>query len=187
MKIVLRSKRRQSRCGLDRFLPSPAALILILGLFSALLVPMNYAQEAKKRPVADAHPFKVEETASRYSGVSFNPGNRRDPFLNPLQSKKDATKHVEEDEEVSRGAPPPGMGGTLITQATLQGISVNGNGKMAVLRGADSRAYFVKEGDRLFDGYLKTIDDDSITLVRVTRMKSGKVLTQDAIKRLRTP
>jgi hypothetical protein len=58
---------------------------------------------------------------------------------------------------------------------------------MAIVRGADTRAYFLKEGDRLFDGYLKTIGIDSITLVRETKMRSGKTLTQNVTKRLRTP
>jgi hypothetical protein len=88
---------------------------------------------------------------------------------------------------LSRGLPPPGIAGTYIEQAVLQGISLRGTGRLAVVRGADNRAYFLREGDRLFDGYLKTIDVDSITLVRETRLRSGKILTQDVTKRLRTP
>ncbi len=59
--------------------------------------------------------------------------------------------------------------------------------KVAVVRGSDSRAYFLKVGDKLFDGYLKDIQNDSITLVRETKLRSGKTLTQDVTKRLRTP
>jgi hypothetical protein len=145
------------------------------------------AQEAKQRPAGNApRPQKTMESSTQNAGVSFNPSNRRDPFLNPLQySKKNAKQN--EDEEESRGTPPPGIGGTLISQAALQGISIRRTGKLAVIRGADGRSYFLKEGDRLFDGHLKTIEVDSITLVRETRMKSGKLLTQDVIKRLRTP
>ena len=93
----------------------------------------------------------------------------------------------QEDEELTRGLPPPGIAGTYIAQATLQGITVRDGGKVAVVRGADSRAYFIRVGDRLFDGYLKEIQNDFITLVRETKMKSGKTLTQDVTKRLRTP
>ena len=95
-------------------------------------------------------------------------------------------KSEKPDEEVSRGIPPPGIAGTYIAQAVLQGTAVRDNGRVAIVRGADNRAYFLKEGDKLFDGYLRTIDLDSITLVRETKLKSGKTLTKDVIKRLRT-
>jgi hypothetical protein len=127
---------------------------------------------------------KPAETPIKYSGARYQSGNRRDPFLNPLFLKKKATQ--QDDEEVSRGLPPPGIAGTYIAQATLQGITLRDNGKVAVVRGADSRAYFIRVGDRLFDGFVKTIQNDSITFVRETKLKSGKTLTQDVTKRLRT-
>ena len=127
---------------------------------------------------------KAVESPIHFTGVRYNSGNRRDPFLNPLLIKKEQ-KPV--DEELTRGLPPPGIAGTYIAQAVLQGISVRADRRIAVVRGADTRAYFLKEGDRLFDGYLKSIELDSITLVRETKMRSGKTITQDVIKRLRTP
>jgi hypothetical protein len=158
----------------------------LASIFSTLLFSPAAAQDAKQNLGMNANQApKIVETQFHYSGASFKPSSRRDPFLNPLLYKKNAKQNV--DEEESRGTPPPGIGGTLITQAALQGISIRDTGKVAVVRGADARAYFLREGDRLFDGYLKSIENDSITLVRETRMKSGKILTQDVIKRLRTP
>jgi hypothetical protein len=128
---------------------------------------------------------KPLESPMKYSSVLYKSGNRRDPFINPLLVKKKG-KPVE-DEEISRGLPPPGIAGTYIAQAVLQGIAIRDSGKVAVFRGADSRAYFLRKGDKLFDGYVKDIFDDSVTLVRETRLRSGKTLTQDVTKRLRTP
>lgn len=127
---------------------------------------------------------KPAETPIKYSGARYQSGNRRDPFLNPLFLKKKVKQ--QEDEEVTRGLPPPGIAGTYIAQATLQGITLRDSGTVAVVRGADSRAYFIRVGDRLFDGYVKAIQNDSITFVRETNLKSGKTLTQDVTKRLRT-
>ena len=144
------------------------------------------AQEARQNVVRTANQApQIVETQIQYSGASYKPQNSRDPFLNPLLYKKTAKQNV--DEEEIRGTPPPGIGGTLIAQAALQGVSIRDNRRVAVVRGADDRAYFLREGDRLFDGYLKSIETDSITLVRETKMKSGKIITQDVIKRLRTP
>jgi hypothetical protein len=139
------------------------------------------AQKAK--PVVRDMGRVNKEAETPLKRVFYSSGNHRDPFLNPLVISK---KKEKQDEEVSRGLPPPGIAGTYIAQAVLQGTAVRDNGRVAVVRGADNRAYFLKEGDKLFDGYLKTIDLDCITLVRETKLKSGKTLTQDVIKRLRT-
>lgn len=159
-----------------RFCKALVQLILPLLFSNALL-----AQKTKPAaPNVDSITKKAEAAPSRQ--VLYNSGNHRDPFLNPLLLKKTG----KQDEEVSRGLPPPGIAGTNISQAVLQGTAVRDDGRVAIVRGADNRAYFLKEGDRLFDGYLKSIDFNFITLVRETKLKSGKTLTQDVIKRLRT-
>jgi hypothetical protein len=158
---------------------------LLVSLFSTMFWGSAAAQNAKPNLVPKAkQPPQTAEPAAPNSLAAYKLSNRRDPFFNPLLVKKNAKN---EDEEVSRGTPPPGIGGTYIAQAGLLGISMRDNTKTAVVRGADARAYFLKEGDRLFDGYLKSIEDDSITLVRETKMRSGKILTQEVVKRLKTP
>jgi hypothetical protein len=117
-----------------------------------------------------------------FASIAFDPSDLRDPFLNPLLKEKEKG-----DREVDRGLPPPGIAGTYIAEAVLKGISIMGNDRLAIVKGNGNRAYFLREGDRLFDGYLKTIHRDSITLVRETKMRSGKIITQDVTKKLRTP
>lgn len=159
----------------------------LLGMI--LLMMLNYpliAQDAKNNAPVNAGPTKkAAEIPAKYSRVHYQAESRRDPFLNPLLLKKKSKQ--QDDEEVARGLPPPGIAGTYIAQAMIQGITSRNNGNVAVLRGADTRAYFIREGDRLFDGYVKEIQNDSITFVRETKLKSGKTLTQDVTKRLRTP
>jgi len=75
----------------------------------------------------------------------------------------------------------------FIAEVALLGVSSREDGRTAVFRGPDRRAYFLQQGDKLFDGYLKEIGPDFVLLIRETRLKSGKVLTQDVQKRLRTP
>jgi hypothetical protein len=150
-----------------------------------LFFPLISMAADKSKPAASASQAKQPvESPIKYSTVSYKSGNRRDPFSNPLLVKK--KEGHSEDDEMFRGVPPPGIAGTYIAQATLQGIAIRDNAKVAVFRGADSRAYFLRKGDKLFDGYLKEISDDSVTLVRETKFRSGKTLTQDVTKRLRT-
>lgn len=156
-------------------------------LLTALAVAFNLlpAQTPIKQNVGAyaVRTRKATESPVKYTGVLYKSGNHRDPFLNPQLYKKD----LRPDEEIVRGTPPPGISGTYISQAALQGIAVREQERVAIVRGADRRAYFIREGDKLFDGYVKLIDSDSVTLVRETRMTSGKTLTQDVVKRLRTP
>ena len=160
---------------------------LLLALLPMLLYyPMTATGANNNSPASSiAQTKKPLESPIRYANVAYRSENRRDPFINPLLVKK-KDKPLD-DEEISRGLPPPGIAGTYIAQATLQGIATRDTGKIAVFRGADSRAYFLRKGDKLFDGYLKDIHDDSVTLVRETKLRSGKILTQDVTKRLRTP
>jgi len=135
----------------------------------------------------DTRIAKPAESPFHYTGVMYVSGNKPDPFLHPQHYKKTGQPAKIEDEEISRGIPPPGIAGTLIAQAKLEGISVNADRRIAIVRGAENRAYFLKEGDRLFDGYLKSVLEDSIILIRETKMRSGKITTQEITKRLRTP
>jgi hypothetical protein len=158
------------------------AWMLLPMLFSCPLI----AWEANPKVPVEANMVKrAVESPIRSAGIAYQSQSRRDPFLNPLLLKKKSNQ--QEDEEISRGVPPPGIAGTYIAQAALQGIASRDNVRVAVVRGSDSRAYFLKVGDKLFDGYLKDIQNDSITLVRETKLRSGKTLTQDVTKRLRTP
>ncbi len=164
------------------------AVIRSVGVF-LLVAPIFFsnplfAQNIRQSLGADAgQTRKAVESPIRYAGVLYKSGNHRDPFLNPLLFKKEAKA----DEELVRGLPPPGIAGTYIAQATLQGIAFRDDEQVAIVRGADNRAYFIRAGDKFFDGYVKSIQTDLITLVRETRMKSGKTFTQDVVKRLRTP
>ncbi len=151
---------------------------------AALLVPAAAGAQTqdKKAPKAmKAGP--VAEIAPGLAGIRYEPGNRPDPFLNPLSLRKNV---VDPDSELPRGTPPAGIAGMSTKDVQLLGMSVSPDGKTAVFQGTDKRVYFLREGDRLFDGYLKSIALSSVLLIRETKLRSGKVLTQEITKRLRT-
>ena len=139
------------------------------------------SSEGKTAPAVESARPAVE-SPTVYRGARYEPSNRRDPFLNPLLFKK----KEDVDEEVQRGNPPPGIAGMKINDVELLGFSIGPEGKTAVFKGTDKRVYFLHEGDRMFDGYVKVINLDSVQLIHETKMQSGKVLTQDVTKRLRT-
>jgi hypothetical protein len=122
------------------------------------------------------------------SGIKYTNSNRRDPFLNPILLKKENDqKNRFEEEEVGRGSAPPGIAGMFMNQVQLLGISTSTEKRTAVFRGSDKRAYFLQEGDKVYDGFVKKIGTDDVLMIRETQYKSGKTLTQEVTKRLRTP
>jgi len=155
-------------------------LVLFFQCLAMLPVPVLLAQSPK--PAADAS--KKAEAPVQYSSVIYQPDSRRDPFLNPtLSGKKDENP----DEEEPKGPPPPGISGMLITQVRLLGTSFGDDSPVAVFQGPDKRAYFLQERDRLFDGYVKQVGTDFVLMVRETKLRSGKIVTQEVTKQLRTP
>jgi hypothetical protein len=127
--------------------------------------------------------LKSSAEALPSSGVRYDSAGRRDPFLNVALLKRTER----DDEEESRGQAPPGISGMYIAQVKLTGISDRQGARTAVFEGTDKRAYFLQAGDKLFDGFLKGIERDSVSLLRQTKLKSGKIISQEVTKRLRQP
>jgi hypothetical protein len=174
----IRNRRKSITTGK---LPFAIMGLVAMAMFST--APIVAQQQGGTAASGMEKSIPPKDTVKNFARVSFNPSNMRDPFLNPLLKKKE----VEGDREIDRGLPPHGIAGTFIAEAELKGISIRSNSRLAIVKGSGNRAYFLREGDRLFDGYLKTIHRDSITLVRETKMRSGKVMAQEVTKKLRTP
>ena len=151
-------------------------------LLSAAVILPALAQEEKNAGIPEGP--AVVDTITRPAPVLYESGKLRDPFLHIAPPKTSAGKV--EDEEAPRGAPPPGIEGTYIDDAGFEGILIRSSDiHIAIVRSSDNRAYFLREGDRLFDGYIKTIENDSVVFIRETLMMSGKLLTEEVTKRLR--
>jgi hypothetical protein len=153
-----------------------------LGWMALLLPSAAGGQASAKKPGSLEKVMPGVEAATAPGGNRYESGNRPDPFLNPLIQKKAA---AESDEELPREGQVPGIAGMNANEVALLGISVSPSGKTAVFRGTDKRVYFLREGDRLIDGYIKTISNDAVLVIRETKLRSGKVSTQEINKRLR--
>jgi hypothetical protein len=157
---------------------------LILAGLLPLLSPSLLAQKKAGNIQDPGMALKQVEASTATSTLHYHSGNRRDPFLNPILTSKRAVS--DPNAEAPRGPRPPGIAGMFIGQVRLMGIAFNEN-TTAVFEGTDKRAYFLQEKDKLYDGYIKKIAVDSVVLIRETKLMSGKVVTQEVVKRLRTP
>jgi len=157
--------------------------LFIFGGAVLFLPSAGIGQTAAKKAGSRQDAKPVLESSKEYAAVTYNSYNRRDPFLNPLL----LMKNEDTDGEAPRGSPPPGIAGMFIDQVELVGVSSSPEGILAVFRGTDKHVYFLHEGDRMFDGYIKSVALDAVQLIRETKMRSGKLITQQVTKRLRTP
>ena len=171
-----KDERRSIRC----FHSLPQTVLSFLLLF-LLVLPATVDAEA----VSGGSDEVVIEALTTSPPVFYEPNNKKDPFLN-LVSVISMPFRVKPDAEIPRGTPPPGIAGTSIDRAGLEGIVFRGNNqRTAIILDANNRAHFLGEGDRLFDGYVKAIEIGSVVFIRETFMRSGRILTQEVTKQLR--
>jgi Tfp pilus assembly protein PilP len=125
------------------------------------------AVEDKKNPVdpkKDAH-----KTISMAGG-------RRDPFLSPVVS------HAMGGSGCSTGKRC-----LAVDQIALTGIVKSDAGMIAVVINAMNKAYFLRENDPVFNGYVVKITGDSIVFKETMQDKLGKSFTREVTKKISTP
>ena len=89
------------------------------------------------------------------NGFIYNGTGRRDPFVS-------LAKPVATD-DTARGPKPPGIQGFLLQETSLKGVVKNIDGWIAVLEGPDKKGYFVRVGQRLYDGVITAVDAAGLT------------------------
>lgn len=98
---------------------------------------------------------------------------KRDPFVALVNSSKGPGEHL-----------PPGKAGLVIGTLTVQGTVQGSNGMIAVIANPDQRVYFVREGDRLYDGEVQKISLDAVTFEQNTKDAFGKPIERTVVKRI---
>jgi Tfp pilus assembly protein PilP len=121
---------------------------------------------------AAAKPAKppVEKPASEKQAV------RRDPF-DTLLTKATATNAPPENL-------PPGKAGLIIETLRIGGIVHSPNGMIAIVSNSQQRVYFLREGDKLYDGSVEKISLDGISFKEIGKDAFGKPLERVVTKRL---
>jgi hypothetical protein len=119
-----------------------------------------------RQGVPTLKPIAVRETIAR-----------RDPFA-PLLGKETSG---------GGGSPsnlPPGKPGLLISGLRIDGIVSGPNGMIAIVSTAQERVYFLREGDRLYDGQVEHITMDGISFHQSGKDPFGNSVEREVAKRL---
>lgn len=121
---------------------------------------------APTAPEASAAPPATNSTATALVG-------KRDPFVALVNTSKGGGERL-----------PPGKAGLVIGTLTVQGTVQGSNGPIAVIANPDQRVYFVREGDRLYDGEVEKINLDGVTFQQNTKDAFGKPIERTVVKRI---
>ncbi len=100
----------------------------------------------------------------------------RDPFLSPVVRLGSAGSGCS-----------TGKRCLAIDQIALKGVVRSETGMIAVVVNSMSKAYFLRENDPVFNGYVTKITPDSIVFKETFHDKVGKPLTRDVTKTINRP
>ena len=101
---------------------------------------------------------------------------RRDPFES-LTSRQEA-------EAAKNKNLPPGKAGLQVGSLRLDGIVRSPNGMIAVVSNPQARTYFLREGDKLYDGSVEKIGMDAVSFHELGKDAFGKPVERQVNKRL---
>ncbi len=116
---------------------------------------------ADKKPATAAEPVKIA---------------RRDPFESLVARQQAAAKGI--------ANLPPGKAGLQVSTLRVDGIVKATNGMIAVVSNPQSRTYFLREGDRLYDGAVEKISMDGVTFHEEGKDAFGKPVERQVNKRI---
>jgi len=125
----------------------------------------------KKRHVAAAKAAPDAGAAAATPVIAES--GKRDPFA-PLVN-----------EHKTGGPPlPPGKAGLVVATVHVDGTVSSPNGMLAVVSNPDQRVYFLREGDKLYDGDVEKIGLDGVTFKENSRDAFGKQVEKTVTKRI---
>jgi len=130
-------------------------------------------------PAAEAAPNSDAAEAAKSGdkqGGKWSMNGKRDPFVSPV---------------VSQGASGSGCSTGKkcleIGAINLRGVVRSENGFIAVVTNSMNKAYFLRENDPVFNGYVVKITGDSIVFEETLQDRLGKTFTREVVKKITTP
>ena len=139
---------------------------------AVVVVVPKPVKSAKKAP---STPVQVGDKAAPEKERKFAMTGKRDPFLSPVVS------------HVGSSSCNTGKKCLEIGQINLRGVVRSDTGMIAVVTNSLNKAYFLRENDPVFNGYVERITADSITFKETLQDKLGKPFTRDVVKKILTP
>jgi len=107
--------------------------------------------------------------------TKYAANGRRDPFISPVVSHAGGSGCSTGKKCLEIGA------------INLRGVVHSDGGFIAVVTNSVNKAYFLRENDPVFDGYVVKITGDSIVFKETMQDRLGKSFTREVTKKITTP
>jgi Tfp pilus assembly protein PilP len=136
------------------------------------------AKPAVKAAANTPKPAGSEAEASKpdkQEDKKYSMTGKRDPFISPVVNRQGGS------------GCSTGKKCLDIEQIALHGVVKSDNGMIAVVTNGLNKAYFLRENDPVFNGYVVKITVDSIVFKETFQDRLGKPFTKDVVKRILTP
>ena len=146
--------------------------LLAATALAGMLIPAAGAQIHSKKKASKETPAQAPPEGA---GTKPAPGAlRRDPFEPLVGITKEG------------GGPnlPPGKAGLVIGSTRVDGTVKSPEGMLAVVSNPEQRVYFVREGDRLYDGQVEKIGLDGVVFREYSKDAFGKPVEREVTKRI---
>jgi hypothetical protein len=154
---------------------------------SFCLLPVAWGQSSKPNPEQSPAPAKKsvhKKKAASDAGAA--PGNAAQSGTKPdaMAGKRDPFSPLVNDKKPSGPPLPPGKAGLVIATVHVDGTVKAASGMLAVVTNPDQRTYFLREGDRLYDGDVEKIGLDGVTFKENSKDAFGKPVERLVTKRI---
>ena len=150
---------------------------------------MTSAKPAKQNrkpatPAKKAAPKQATKSKPRAEKSAATAANN--PEKEPKVAKRDPFESLigREHGGGPTGPLPPGKAGLQVSTLRLDGIVRAPSGMIAVVSNPQSRTYFLREGDQLYDGRVEKIAMDGVSFHEVGKDAFGKPVERQVSKRI---
>jgi hypothetical protein len=106
----------------------------------------------------------------------YSANGRRDPFISPVVSRAAGGSGCSTGKKCLE-----------IGAISLRGVVHQETGFIAVVSNGLNKAYFLRENDPVFNGYVVKITGDSIVFQETLQDRLGKSFTREVVKKITTP
>ncbi len=148
--------------------------------------PKPAAKPAAKpgTPAAKLAPKRAKKSTPRAAKPAASAANTAEK--EPRVAKRDPFESLvgREHGGGTTGPLPPGKAGLQVSTLRLDGIVRAPSGMIAVVSNPQSRTYFLREGDQLYDGRVEKIAMDGVSFHEVGKDAFGKPLERQVSKRI---
>jgi Tfp pilus assembly protein PilP len=135
--------------------------------------PAGHKKSQPKQEIAVENQKKSAEAKSQPKQINL--AGRRDPFVSPVVNRS----------MLGSGC-SSGKRCLTIDQINLKGVVKADTGMIAVVVNTLNKAYFLRENDPVFNGYVVRITGDSIIFKETVQDRLGKSFTREVTKKITT-